>query len=251
MLIVVCDDDVFMREMVESLVRTTGHDVLGVADTTAAAVGLIETGRPDAVIVDLSLGYNTDFDVIAAAGDVGARAIVFTQNADVELLGHYAVAPAVIPKPDLVALEELLLRLGRDQQHLAVEQDRRARPARTPDGPMPTGTNDAQAFYEAVNGAIEGDALVSLDAPTGAEAVADEVARRLREGDRVLITPPRAVRVFLPGSGEEGLEAVLARIRSLPVVTDECQVASIIVRDGEHGADAFDRLKREGDPHPL
>ena len=34
MQIVVCDDDVFMREMVESLVRTTGHEVLGIADTT-------------------------------------------------------------------------------------------------------------------------------------------------------------------------------------------------------------------------
>ena len=251
MQIVVCDDDVFLREMVESLVRTTGHEVLGVADTTAAAVGLIESGHPDVVVVDLSLGYNTDFDVIGAANAVGARTIVFTHNADADVLSKYDVRPAVVPKPDLVALEELLLRLGRDEQHHAVEQDRRARPARTVEGPAPTGVSDAQAFFVAVNGAIEGDALVSLDVPVGAEAVADEVGRRLRENDRVLVMPPRAVRVFLPGGGEEGLQSVLARLRSIPAITSDCQVASVMVRDGEHGADAFERLKNEGELHPL
>ena len=36
--IVVCDEDSFMREMVESLVRTTGHHVLGIADTRTLVV---------------------------------------------------------------------------------------------------------------------------------------------------------------------------------------------------------------------
>ena len=252
MQIVVCDDDTFMREMVESLVRTTGHEVLGIADTTAAAVGLIESGRPDAVVLDLSLGYNTDFDIVAAAISVGARAIVFTQNADAEILGHYSVAPVVVPKPDLVALEQVLLRLDHDDESdEVVEQDRRKRPARAADGPTPTGLSDAQAFFEAINAADAGDALVGLDVPHGAESVADEVGRRLRDTDRVLLNLPRAVRCFLPGGGEEGIASVLARIRGIPVVTSECQVASIIVRDGEHGADAFERLKHEGDLHPL
>jgi CheY-like chemotaxis protein len=249
--IVVCDNDVFLREMVESLVRTTGHEVLGVADTTADAVGLIEAGHPDAVVVDLSLGYNTDFDVIAAANAVGARAIVFTHNADAELLSRYEIAPAVVPKPDLVALEDLFHRLGVDEQDHAREQDRRARPARAAEGPAPTGVSDAQAFFEAVNGARAEDALVSIDVPLGAEAVADEVGRRLRDGDRVLIVPPRAVRVFLPAGGDEGLSSVLERIRGIHVVTSDCLVASVIVREGEHGADAFERLRTEGEPHPL
>ena len=125
------------------------------------------------------------------------------------------------------------------------------RPARTVEGPAPTGVSDAQAFFVAVNGAIEGDALVSLDVPMGAEAAADEVGRRLRDNDRVLVMPPRAVRVFLPGGGDEGLQSVLARIRSIPAITSDCQVASVMVRDGEHGADAFERLKNEGELHPL
>ncbi len=251
MQIVVCDDDVLLREMVESLVRTTGHEVLGAADTTAAAVGLIESGRPDAVVVDLSLGWNTDFDVIGAAIAVGARPIVFTHNADAELLSRYPVRPAVVEKPDLAALEDLLLRLGRDAQHHAVEQDRRVRPVRAAEGPAPTGISDAEAFFVAVNGAREGDALVSLEVPVGAEAFADDVGRRLRDTDRVLVMAPRAVRIFLPGGGEEGLQSVLARIRAIPSVPSDCQVAFVMVRDGEHGADAFDRLKHEGELHPL
>lgn len=252
MQIVVCDDDVFMREMVESLVRTTGHEVLGVADTTASAVGLIESGRPEVVVLDLSLGYNTDFDIVDAAISVGARAIVFTKNADAEILGQYSVAPTVVVKPDLVALEQVLLRLDHDDEHdVVLEQDRRKRPARPADGPRPTGVSDAQAFFEAINGAVAGDALVGLDVPAGAESVADEVGRRLRDTDRVLLMLPRAVRVFLPGGGEEGIASVLGRIRGIHVVTGECRVASVIVRDDEHGADAFDRLKSEGDLHPL
>jgi CheY-like chemotaxis protein len=252
MQIVVCDEDVFMREMVESLVRTTGHELLGIADTTAAGVGLIESGRPDAVVLDLSLGYNTDFDIIEAAISVGTRAIVFTRNADAEILAQYSVVPAVVAKPDFEALEQVLLRLGRDDAGGQVaEQDRRHRPTRVPDGPRPTGPSDAQAFFEAINGAEAGDALVGLDVPAGAESVADEVGRRLRDTDRLLLMLPRAVRVFLPGGGEEGVKSVLARIREISTVTDECQVASVIVRDGEHGADAFDRLKNEGELHPL
>jgi CheY-like chemotaxis protein len=252
MRIVVCDDDSFMREMVESLVRSTGHEVMGIADTTAAAVGLIEAGRPEAVVLDLSLGYNTDFDIVDAAISVGARAIVFTRNADAEILIQYAVAPAVVAKPDLAALEQVLLRLGRDDTaEVVVEQDRRRRPARAAEGPVPTGISDAQAFFEAINGAQAGDALVGLDVPAGAEDVADEVGRRLRDTDRVLLMLPRAVRVFLPGGGEEGVASVLARIRSIHVVTSDCQIASVVVCDGEHGAEAFDRLKSDGELHPL
>ena len=252
MRIVVCDDDSFMREMVESLVRTTGHEVVGIADTTAAAVGLIEAGRPDVVVLDMSLGYNTDFDIIDAAISVGARAIVFTQNADAAILGQYSVSPTVVAKPDLGALEQVLLRLGRDDTaHEVIEEDRRQKPARAADGPIPTGVSDAQAYFEAINGAQAGDALVGLDVPAGAEAVADEVGRCLRETDRVLLMLPRAVRIFMPGGGSDGVASALSRIRSIHVVTSDCQVASVIVRDGEHGADAFDRLKTEGELHPL
>jgi chemotaxis response regulator CheB len=252
MRIVVCDDDALMREMVESLIGATGHEVVGIADDTPSAVGLVNTAKPDAVVLDLSLGFNTDFDIIDAAIGVGARTIVFTRNADAGILSQYTVAPTIVPKPDLGALEQVLLRLDRDDTTEQVtDQDRRVRPSRAAQGPPPTGPSDAAAFFEAINAAEAGDALVSLDVPAGAEPVAAEVGHHLRATDRVLLMLPRAVRVFLPAGGDEGVASVLARIRELPVVTSDCQAASVVVRAGESGADAFDRLKREGELHPL
>jgi CheY-like chemotaxis protein len=241
--IVVCDDDHFMLETVESLVRSTGHDVLGIADTTPAAVDLIETGRPDAVVLDLSLGFNTDFDIIEAAISVGARAIVFTQNADAEILGRYSVAPAVVAKPEIGALEQVFRRLGRDAGGHVTEQDRRRRPVVVPEGPRSTGPDDAQAFFEAVNGARADDTLLTVEVPLGAESIAAEVGRQLRDTDRVLLMLPGAVRLFLPGGGEAAVASVLARIRNLRDDTSEWQAASVVVAEGEHGAAAFERMK--------
>ena len=87
--------------------------------------------------------------------------------------------------------------------------------------------------------------------PAGAEAVADEVGRRLRDTDRVLLMLPRAVRVFLPRWRRRGRGLGARPHPAIHVVTSDCQVASVIVRDGEHGADAFDRLKTQGELHPL
>ena len=252
MRIVVCDADPFMREMVESLVRTTGHEVVGIADTTAASVGLIQAGRPEAVVLDLSLGYNTDFDIIDAAISVGARPIVFTHNADAEILGSYPVAPTVVVKPDLDALGQVLVRLEREAPDAAVsEHDRRARPARAVEGPDPTGLGDAQAFFVAINAAEPGDALLGLEVGPDAEAVAEEVRRHLRQHDRLLLMLPHALRIFLPGAGEEGVRSVLGRIGAVRAGEGAGHATFVVVRDGEHGADAFDRLKRAGRSAPA
>ena len=116
---------------------------------------------------------------------------------------------------------------------------------------MPTNVGDAQAFFEALNGAQAGDALVGFDVPVGAEAVAEDVWRTLRDTDRVLLVLPRAVRCFLPGGGEEGIRSVLARVAGIASIQDDCTASSVVVDDAEHGADAFDRLKREGEGRPI
>lgn len=240
-----------MRDMVEALVTSTGHEVAGIADTTASAVGLIEVARPDAVVLDMSLGYNSDFDIIESAIAVGARAIVFSHHADAELLSRYRVQPAVVPKPDLTALEQLLVRLERDDEHDGVvEQDRRHRPARAASGPHPTGVGDTQAFFEAINDAQPGDAMVSIDVSVGAEAVAADVIRLMRGTDRLLVFP-MAVRFYLPGGGEEGIRSLLRRVSDAGAVTPGCRAVSIIVEENEQGADAFDRLKHHGEEQQL
>lgn len=241
MRIVVCDADTLMREIVESLVSRAGHELAGIADSTAAAVGLIEAARPDAVVVDISLGFNTDFDMVEAAISVGALPIVFSSHGDAALLGSYEVHPTLVIKPDLAALENVLARLERtDQADTAFEGERRHHPARSASGRPPTGPTDAQAFFEAINDAQAGDAMISV-ATSDSEA-AERLAGLVRDTDRVLLLPA-AVRLYLLGAGEDGLDSALSRLAASGSLGPECTITSIIVNEGEHGADAFERLK--------
>ena len=62
---VLCDDDQFLRSMVESIVARHGHDVVGCADGGVDATMLVESAKPDAVIVDFHLEDGVSgFDVI-------------------------------------------------------------------------------------------------------------------------------------------------------------------------------------------
>jgi hypothetical protein len=247
---VICDDDQLITSMVEAMVQELGHEVVGVGVATADSVLLVESARPDVVIVDLSLGFNTDFDIIQAANEVGATTVVFSQNADHAILGQYAIRPTVVYKPDLHDLERVVARLALDRERQVVSEDRRHRPVREAAGPIPTGISDAAAFYEALNEGAAGDGLVSLDlegtSPTMDLAdLAHRVSEVLRGTDRLLATPG-AVRVFLPGAGDEGAASFLGRLHEREIDADGAGVHSVVIRDGELPADAFDRLRHGG-----
>jgi CheY-like chemotaxis protein len=236
--VVVCDADPLLREVVEAVLVRAGHDVVGVADNTAAGTRLVRAARPDTVIVDLSLGYNTDFDIIESAVDVDARVIVFSHNADHAVLDRYSPRPTVVAKPDLAELERAIARAAGTGDG-ATAPDRRRRPGRAAQGPPPTGPTDAQAFYEALGNAAEGDALLSV----GPGDLASVIVKLVRGSDRVLHTGSK-VMVFLPGAGEEGIDAFVTR-----VVADvsDASVKAIVVAVDESGADAFARLKSSGE----
>ena len=68
------------------------------------------------------------------------------------------------------------------------------------------------------------------------------VVQELRDGDRVLLLQS-SVRLYLPGGGEEGVRSVLERIADHSVATSEGAAAAVVVAPGEHGSDAFSRLK--------
>ena len=160
----IVDEGSLLREMVESLVARLGHEIAGVADTTVDGVGLVTAARPDVVIFDMALGYNTDFDVIEAAIAVGARTLVFSHTADDAILSKYPRRPTFVEKPDVLDLENVLRRfevVNAEDDKVVVDTERRQRPTRAPAGEPPTGVVDAQAFYAALNDAQEGDALVS------------------------------------------------------------------------------------------
>lgn len=243
MRVVVCDEDELLRDMVAEAVVRTGHEVAGIADTTAAALGLIEAARPDVVIVDMWLGFDSDFDIIQSAIDTGARPIVFSHHGDAEILATYSVQPAFVPKPDLSALAQVLSRLDVDvHDHRVVAQERRNRPVRAASGPRANGLEDAHAFFEAISEATAGDGLISIDLREGADTLAGHVAQQLRDGDRVLLLQS-SVRLYLPGGGDEGIRSVLERVAAHSVATSEGAAAAVVVAPGEHGSDAFSRLK--------
>jgi chemotaxis response regulator CheB len=243
MRIVVCDEDALSRDIVQGAIVRAGHEVAGLADSTSAALGLIETARPDVVVLDMWLGFDSDFDIIQSAIDVGARPIVFSHHGDAEMLATYSVQPAFAPKPDLSALEQVLSRLDVDEQdHRVVAQERRSRPVRAASGPRSNGLDDAHAFFEAISEATGGDGLITIDLRHGADTLARDVVKLLRDGDRILLLPT-AVRLYLPGGGNEGVRSVLERVAAHSVATSEGTAAAVVVAPGEHGADAFGRLK--------
>jgi hypothetical protein len=246
---VICDDDQLIVSMIEAMVGELGHEVVGVAVTTADAVHLVETARPDVVIVDLSLGFNTDFDIIHAANEVGATTIVFSFNADHAILGRYEIRPTVVFKPDIVDLEHVIARLQVAHEREVVAADRRQRPTVCAAGPEPTGLSDAAAFYEALNEGTEGDGLVSLDlgaqAPDVVADVGQHVRDLLRGTDRILATAG-AVRVYLPGAGEEGVTSFRTRLQEREVAPAGTPITSVVIHPAELPVDAFDRLRHGG-----
>lgn len=252
MRVVLCDEDALLREMVEAMVTRLGHEIVGIAETTVDGVGLINAARPDVVIYDLALGYNTDFDVVGAAIAVDARTIIFSHTADDAILSQYSKRPTVVPKPDLVLLEAVLGRLEdeRDDEGVVVEHERRRRPPREIHAPPSMGVTDAQAFYEALQDVAADDALLSIEAAVDGSTIAPAVLANMRGTDRLLASLT-AVRVFLPGAGADGVTAFVSRLAAAGVLPEGTRVRSIVVAPGEGATDAFDRLKQRGEDQPL
>ena len=252
---VLCDDDALMRNMVETLIQRQGHDLIAAVDNTAAATDLIVKHRPDAVIVDLSLGYNTDFDIVDVSTAVGSSVIVFSHNADHSLLSRFDPTPVTVPKPDFVELEEVLSRVRANDGPTggAEVQERRRHPERVSIGPVPTGLADAQAFYEALSNALADDVLLSVEpAAPGAivvESDAAVVARLVRATDRVLYAGS-SIKLYLADGGSDGTASFLARLREVaPILADQVRVRSVTIGEGEASSDAFDRLKGSSEIH--
>lgn len=251
---VLCDDDPLMRSMVETVVQRQGHEIIAAVDNTADATDLIVNHRPDAVVVDLSLGYNTDFDIVDMATAVGSQVIVFSHNADHAILARFDPVPVTVAKPDFVALEEVLARVQPNQGAAGGEmRERRRHPDRVSIGPVPTGLADAQAFYEALSNAIADDLLLSVEpAGDGAhvlESDAATVSQLVRATDRVLYAGS-SIKLYLADGGADGTSAFVERLRAeAPSLADQVRVRSVRIGEGELSSDAFDRLKGTAEVH--
>lgn len=243
MRVVLCDADTMLREMVESLIARVGHEIVGIVDTTVAAVGLIEVARPDLVVFDMTLGFNTDFDVIRTANAMGSRTVVFSHNADAAILDRYDPRPTVVHKPDLIELERVIISPVDSPPAAPLDRvERRRRPSRAASGPPPTNVADAQAFYEALLDSRPGDVLLTIDLRADGTDAAEAVLGFLRSTDR-LVASPSSVRVLLPGGAEPAIESFLGRLGRAAVLPADAQVRHVVVAADETASQAFERLK--------
>lgn len=243
MRVAICDDETALVALIEELVAGRDHEVIGIADNTVDAVHLVEHGHPDLVIVDPSVGCSSDFDVIETASIVGAATIAFTRSADMAMIKDYAIAPTVVPKPDLVALDTAIARAGERRDAADGTADRRRRPAREAAGDPPTGPHDPAPFYGALTDAQPGDALVAIVGGSMASTdIATTAMTLVRHGDRVAVTG-WAVVALLPGGGKDATDAFTQRLRDSRLLDGGASVVSAVLEDGESGPEGFARLR--------
>ena len=103
--VVVIEDEAEIKRFLRVTLHAQGYRLFEAAN---GADGLVEvaTRQPDVVVVDPTVGCNTDFDVVDTAIAVGAKVIVFSRSAEAPASGRYVPEPLFVAKPDLWALEQ-------------------------------------------------------------------------------------------------------------------------------------------------
>jgi DNA-binding NarL/FixJ family response regulator len=112
--LIVDDSERFLEVARQGLARD-GLEVVGTATSSAEAFQRVEELRPDVVLVDISLGEESGFDLtreLAAAPDADVRIVLISTRDEEDLLDLIAQSPAVgfIAKGHLsaAAVHELL-----------------------------------------------------------------------------------------------------------------------------------------------
>lgn len=232
---VICDDDEVVAQVLDAALTVEGHELVGVAETPAAAVDLVGQAKPDVAVIEPSVGCTSDYDAVDAANSVGAHVVLFSRTGSPIEHGRYKPEPPMVPKPNISALETVI-----GDMLVARFIDRRKQPTRRFQS---MGPSDAAAFYAAINEAVQGDAFVSV-APRieRADSWLWRVTAGIRETDMVL-TSSTAVLVFMPGAGKDGVHALYERLLSDPAESNEGDMRAVVLEAGESPSDAFARLK--------
>jgi DNA-binding NarL/FixJ family response regulator len=112
---VIVDDNPAFLEAATTLLEREGVSVVGVASTGAEALGLVQELHPDVVLLDISLGPESGFDVARALvetdpGGFGCTILISTHaEADFADLIERAPAKGFLPKSELSASAILML----------------------------------------------------------------------------------------------------------------------------------------------
>jgi DNA-binding NarL/FixJ family response regulator len=104
----IVDDNHAFLEAARTLLEREGLTVAGVASTSAEAVREVETLRPDVVLVDVSLGTESGFELarrIVDDHDHAATVILISTRSEAELDDLVALSPAAgfVSKSELSA----------------------------------------------------------------------------------------------------------------------------------------------------
>lgn len=126
MKIAIVEDEVILSMALTLMLEEWGHLIVGTADNEEAALALVETERPDVVLMDIRLGRGD-------SGLAAARLIRAASDVPIIFCTAYADSPpikaqvATIPSAHLIdkpvdedQLEYLLRRLGERQRQRAV-----------------------------------------------------------------------------------------------------------------------------------
>ena len=104
---VIVDDDAAFLNVARSLLEREGINVAGVASAAAEAAERAEALRPDVVLIDISLGQESGFDVARRlAGDgQAATLIMISTHSEADYADLIAESPVAgfLPKTDLSA----------------------------------------------------------------------------------------------------------------------------------------------------
>ncbi len=93
----IVDDDPRFLEAARTLLEREGLTVAGVASTSAEALRETETLRPDILLVDVSLGDESGFDLarrLLADHDRRATVILISTRSEADLVDLIALSPA-------------------------------------------------------------------------------------------------------------------------------------------------------------
>jgi DNA-binding NarL/FixJ family response regulator len=106
---VIVDDDAAFLNVARALLEREGLTVAGIARRCSEAVERAEELRPDVVLIDISLGQESGFDVarLLAGNGHAATLIMISTHSEADYADLIAESPVAgfLPKTDLSAAE--------------------------------------------------------------------------------------------------------------------------------------------------
>jgi CheY-like chemotaxis protein len=98
--ILIVEDEPILAIELESIVKELGHDVIGVAASSRAALKVLETQTPDIALVDVHLTDGaTGPDTARRIAESGDAAVLFTTSNPERVPPDFACACGVLTKP--------------------------------------------------------------------------------------------------------------------------------------------------------